>query len=237
MTSRNALEERLARLAETGIAGPEGRLVRAGDAAALRRRLLRHLDAVVLPRAVEIAVGKHAFTFDLANRRILRVEGVAARLEGTEVTPEAVATLLDGLVAGACEATLRTASPSGAAEGSGTGISVATLASAMGVSLVPADEPTAIHGLLARAGALAGAWLLRSDGVIESTGPDHLTERLLSRMPAESGDGEPWRLLALHWSDGQAAVYVLQGPTGLALAVQPDAIAQVCDLWRGLVDG
>ena len=107
----------------------------------------------------------------------------------------------------------------------------------MGVSVAPADGTGAVEALLAQVRDRAAAWLLRSDGVVESAGPDRLTGRLLSGMPVEMEDGEPWRLLGLHWSDGQGAVFVLQGDTGLALAVEPQVIPQLCDLWRGLVDG
>ena len=238
MTPRSALEERLARLAEAGVAGADGRVLRAADGHALRRRLLRHLDAVVLPRSLDIAVGERGLRLDLANRRILRVEAPETTLEGAEVTSTAVARTVDSVLADATSAALRVGPPSGAFDPSRAGISVATLAGAMGVSLDPAEVGAgAMEALLARARSISTAWLMQSEGVLEGAGPDDLTARLRSRMPAAAGDAEPWRLLALCWTDGQGAVFVLQGEARLALAVEPGAFGQIADFWRDLVAG
>lgn len=213
MNGKATLEARLARLAAAGVAGPEGRPIRATSKHGLPARLLSEIAATVLPRRLGFSTASGAeVTLAAANGRLLRVEsatgapaflgmddvlGRAFDPDGAEQDAERIRDLLEGLTNGTDTVFVRAEALPDSFDPERAGLSAPRLAEAWGIELEPAEreEPAImIDNFLSAAQAAVRAWIMTGPETSESegSGDDDLVDELRAFAEArrETGDTE-----------------------------------------------
>ena len=246
MNGKVTLEQRLIRLASSGVAGPAGQVLRAPGPDALLSRLLTEIDETVLPRRVHLdGAGGGSLTFAAANGRLIRIEAAAvpgghddllnqAFDPGDTGVAERLKALFVALTAGGDTVTIRRETTADGLDPGRAGLSAETLAEAWGVRLRPTGEAggagSAIDSFLGAVHEIAVAWMLTGVETTESesAGDEERVDELLAFAEArrETGEavrhaaetmGEPWNLLALHRAAGAEDVTVILSVEGILL--------------------
>ena len=246
MNGKVTLEQRLIRLASSGVAGPAGQVLRAPGPDALLSRLLTEIDETVLPRRVHLdGAGGGPLTFAAANGRLIRIE--AAALSGSHDdllnqsfdpgdtgVAERLKALFVALTAGGDTVTIRRETTGDGFDPGHAGLSAETLAEVWGVPLRPSGGTGGVGGaidsFLGAVHETAAAWMLTGieTNESESAGDEERVDELLAFAEArrETGEsvrhaaetmGEPWNLLALHRAAGAEDVTVILSVEGILL--------------------
>jgi len=150
VTDDHRLKHRLARLAATGLSGPEGREIRSVRDQGLLSGLLREIDETILPRLLTVKNGRtDTLKIEAGNRRVLRVvdgtfggaPGAVGKLFGANVSVEdketlvVLKTVLEHFVEGSDSLTITSDKIGRDVGASEIGMAATTLADTWGLSI------------------------------------------------------------------------------------------------------
>ena len=217
MSEKATLEQRLVRLASSGIAGPGGRIVRAPGDGALLPRLLSEIAEAVMPRRMRLSAGGgRSITLAAANGRLLEVETadipgdfadlVGEAFDGGNVgDAEALKAMFEALIGDEDTLLVRQEAMDIALDPLHAGVSAEALAEAWQMPFAVEDSPDgddfgaiAIDAFLAATQGEVTAWLMTGPETPESEGagdPDAV-EDLAGFAEARRESGEAAKQVA-----------------------------------------
>ncbi|MEO1455812.1 MAG: hypothetical protein AAFV31_18555 [Pseudomonadota bacterium] len=248
MTDKTTLDQKLERLAASGLA-PGGAHTLSGNADDILRRILRQIDDIVLPRSLRLeSAGRRVVTCDVTARRLVRVAGLGGAVAGVEgqtlgddTMHEPLRAYFEALVASGAPLQATVTELDRAVEAGEMGVSARALADAWGLPLEPRALLTGdrlIETLVNGLGDAVLAW--RSDGATHQSGGSDELAQDLTALPL--GPDTPLLppgispvMTTITLADGEVAICTARAAdTTLALSVKAAAANDVLRLWRQL---
>lgn len=210
MNGKSTLEARLARLAASGTAGSEGRIVRGRSSEALLLQILDEIAETIMPRRVHLSTPPGAkLSLDIANGRLIRVAAAEGspgflgmdELTGTAFDPDdaeqagALRSLFDTLLDGTDMLTFRPEVLEESFDPHHAGLSASALAEAWGIELETGGAPEAalaVDTFLSSIQNDISAWLMTVPGTpeVEAAGETDVVDELTAFAEARQESGE-----------------------------------------------